>query len=328
MPSNIMTDIQVVGAAGNYDIQPGVGQEFDVFDIGSSVWVGVPPNAVPEVNVGIYDGTLGPAWILRSVDVRGWDRKQKLHLSRTNYIRLNNPGAAGANISFVAQLMRSFGASPTSVVITDLFTVAAAGTQDIQPAVGYEYVITDIGSSMWIGAAPNGLPDVTVSIWDGTIGADVLRGAEARGWCKNLEIHLNNTNYLRVTNTNAAQAIIAVVGRIGRYFGAGASVVMTDVQTVGAAGNMDIQPAAGAEYRVTEIAASLWVGVSPAGLPNVTVSIYDGTNASTLLQSTDVKGWLDDMEIFIDNTNYLRITDASGLGQNIGISAVLTRQFS
>ncbi len=327
MPTRIMTDIQVVGAGASYDVQPPAGQEYKVSGIGSSAWVGVPPNAVPQVNVGIFDATLGPAFVLRAVDTRGWNKKQEFLISNANYLRLTNPGGGGANISFVAEQLRSFGTGP-SVIVTDLQTVAAAATWDIQPAAGYEYLITEVGSSLWIGAAPAGLPDLTVSLFDGALAAIIQRGADVRGWNRNLKLYLNNTNYLRLTNTNAAQAVLAVVGKQARYYGAGATAVMTDIQTLGAGANWDVRPAAGEEWLVTDIGASIFLGVSPAALPQLTVSLFDGTNASILLQSTDLKGWMDEMEIKISNANYLRINDVGGAGIVAAISAVLTRQFS
>lgn len=328
MASYIMTDIQVVGAGANFDVQPAAGFEWEVLEIGSSVWVGVGPNGVPQVNVGIFDGVTGPAWVLRSVDTRGWNRVQRLHVNNANYIRLNNPGGAGANISFVAKVARAFGTAASNV-ITDVQAIASLANMDMQPAAGFEWLITDVGSNQWIGAAPAGLPDVTVQIFDGVLaGAAVCRGADVRGWDKNMDLKLNNGNYLRLTNSNAALAAIGVSGIVARAFGTGATVVMSDVQAIGAGLNWDVQPAAGAEWLVTEIGASVWVGVSPAALPALTVSLFDGVNASIILRSTDWKGWIDDMEIYIDNTNYLRINDAGGAGLNACISAALTRQFS
>ncbi len=326
MASYIMTDIQVVGAGANFDVQPGAGFEWEVLEIGSSAWVGVPPNAVPQVNVGVFDGTLGPAWLLRSVDTRGWDKINHWHISNANYIRLNNPGGGGANISFVAKVARAFGVAAT-MTRTQLLAVATGINWDIQPPVGFEYHILDVASDLWIGAAPAGLPDVTVSIFDGAAAAIMMRGADARGWDKNMDILINRANYLRLTNTNAAGANLAIVGKVAREFGTAASVVITDVQAIGAGLNWDVQPPAGQEWKITEIGCSRWLGVSPAALPELTVSLFDGTNASIVLQSTDNKGWMDAMEIYVDAANYLRINDVSGVGCNACISGVLTRQF-
>lgn len=327
MATRIMSDIQVIAGAGNFDAQPAAGFEWEIKHIGSSTWVGVGPNAVPQVNVGIFDGVIGPSWILQAAATRGWNRVQKLHVNNANYIRLNNPGGAGANVSFVAKVTRAFGTAASNV-ITDVQTVASLATVNFQPAAGFEWLITDVGSSLWIGAGAAALPDVTVEIFDGALAAIVCRGADVRGWDKNLDLKLNNGNYLRLTNTNAAQAVLSVSGIVARAFGTAATVVMSDVQAIGAGLNWDIQPAAGAEWLISEIGASVWVGVSPAALPALTVSLFDGVNASILIQSTDWKGWIDDMQIYIDNTNYLRITDAGGAGLNACVSAALTRQFS
>ena len=155
----------------------------------------------------------------------------------------------------------------------------------------------------------------------------MMRGADARGWDKNMNIYINTTNYLRLTNTNAAGANLAIVGRVARAFGNGATVVITDVQAIGAGLNWDVQPPAGQEWKITENGCSRFLGVSPAALPELTVSLFDGTNASIVIQSTDDKGWLDNMEIYVDATNYLRLNDVSGVGCNACISGVLTRQF-
>jgi len=329
MADYIMTDIQVIGAGGDFDVRPAVGEEWEVTYIGSDAWVGVPPASVPDVNAGIFDGTLGPAWVLATLAVRGWNRRQKLFLNRTDYLRLNNPGGAGANVSFSAKVVRAFGVA-ASFVVTDLDQLAAAATWEVQPPVGYEYHITDVGSSQWIGAGAAALPDLQVSLYDGTLEAIIMNGADTRGWDKNLDIYINNTDYFRLTNTNVAQADVCIVGKIARFFGTGASVVRSEIQTIAAGGAIvwDIQPPAGEEWRVTEIAADTWVGVNPAGLPLLTVSMFDGANLSDLLISTDSKGWLGDIDILIDNQNYLRIIDPTSAGLVAGISAVLTRQYT
>lgn len=325
-----MTDVRAILTGANEDFQPAAGVEWEIQAIGCSVWVGAPPNAVPQLNVGIFDGALGPSWLMRSVDLRGWSRDLKLAINNDYYLRVQNPGGATVNASISGVQMRAF-APGASILVTEIQTVLAAASYDFQPPVGEEQLVYDVGSSMWIGAAPNGLPDVTVSITDGTLFAAVLTGANARGWNKTLALYLNRTNYLRVTNTNAGPADIAIVGIVARRFGTAASLVQTDVQAIGAGANLDLQPAASDEYMVTDFGAGVpgtWVGIAPAAYPNITVDIYDGTLASRVLDPANDRGWSVPMRLFIDNSNYLRINDAGGAGQSIAISAVQTREFA
>ena len=326
MASYIMTNIFNVLAGANLDIQPAAGFEWEVLEVGSSVWVGLAPNGTPDLNVGVFDGTIGPAWLLQSGDTRGWSKTHHWHINIANYLRINNPGVGAANVSFVAKVARAYGTA-ASMVRTQLATVLTGANMDIQPAAGFEYRITDVGSSLWIGGAPNNLPDVTVQIFDGANTAALLRGADRRGWDRNLDIVINIANYLRLTNTNAATAVLAVTGVVARAFGSGASVVITDVQAIGAGLNWDVQPPAGQEWRITDIGCDRWLGVSPAALPELTVSIFDGTIGSVLLTSTDTKGWNEEMEIYIDIGDYLRLNDVSGVGCTACIVGALTRQF-
>jgi len=322
MPTMTRSDVQLVGAAGNLDILPPVGFNYEITEIGSSVWVGVPPNAVPQVNVGLFDGVLGPSWFLQSTDIRGWNRRQSLHIDNTNYLRLNNPGGAGANISYAGHVIRAYGAGATRV-ISDLQTIGAGANMDVLPPAGNEYMVCDVGASIWIGGAPANLPDCTVSIFDGVNAAQFMQGADARGWGKPLELYFNPANYLRLTNTNAAANVLAISGVISRIHGAAPTMVRSDVQVVPVAAVVDFIPAQGEEWRVTDIAADTWVGVAPAALPNVTAQIFDGVIASNVIIPTDNKGWLDPIEILIDQTNYLRLAAAAAVV--VGISAVVSR---
>ena len=324
MPTMTRSDVQLVGAGGNLDVLPGVGFDFEVTEIGSSVWVGVPPNSVPQVDVGLFDGVIGPAFFLQSTDIRGWSRRQGFNLNSLNYLRLTNPAGAGANVSYTGRVIRAYGAAP-SAVISDLQTIGIGANMDIIPPAGSEYKITDIGASIWIGGAPANLPDCTVSIFDGVNAANFMTGANVRGWDKPLELYYNTANYIRITNTNAAPNVLAISGVITRLFGAAPTMVRSDVQVVPVAGVVDFIPPLGEEWRVTDIASDTWVGVAPAALPNVAVSIFDGAIGSNVLIATDNKGWINPIEILIDTTHYLRITAAAAVV--VGISAVVSRTY-
>jgi len=322
-----MNDVLVVGAGANQDIQPPATQDWMVTAIGSSVWVGVVPFQVPQVDVSLWDGALGPSEIMRSTDVRGWMRPLRLHINNGNYLRLNNPGGAGANISWSATLTRYFGAG-VSNVISDLQTVGAAAVYDARPPAGYDWLLTDFGSDQWLGAAPAGVPNIDVGLWNGTIYSQILDPASGRMWEPELEIFASRTTYPRITNVDPAQAVICFTGVIYRYYGAGVSVVESLLQTAGAAGSIDFQPAAGEEWRITALAGTLWVGVPPLLFPDLTAHIFDGTNASMICSQTN---WLmqgHTPEIFVDNTNYLRITNTNAAQQVVGMSAELTQRYA
>lgn len=324
MPTSIMTLVQLVGAGANMDVRPPAGIDWEVTMVGSSIWVGAPPLGVPRVNAGIFDGVNGPAWVLAATDVRGWGRRQQLFVSRTNYLRLNNPGAGGENISFSAKVTRIFGVA-TDPVITDVQTIGIGANMDVIPPAGIECEITDIGSGLWVGGAPWNLPDVNVSIMDGVTAVPLMLSTDLKGWYKQLNIYIDDQNYLRVTNTNVAGQAIAVVGTIARIRGTAATAVMSDVRAIGAGATIVIRPPLGEEWAVTDIGGSVWVGVPPGSLPNITVEITNGVIASIIARPVDNTPWIDDMEIDIDNTNYIQITDTGGAGCNICFSAYKTR---
>ena len=326
MPTSVMTFVQLVGAGGVIDVRPAAGIDWKVTAIGSSIWVGVAPAGHPRVNCGIWDGANGPAWILQSTDIRGWHRKQQIFVSRTNYLRLNNPGAGGENISYSAQVTRIFGTA-VDPVITDVQTIGLGANMDVIPPAGIEIEITDIGASLWIGGAPGNLPQVDVSLFNGALAGQLLLNSDVAGWNKELNIYIDDQNYLRVTNANlAAVNAIAIVGTIARIRGAAATAVMSDVLAIAPAGGpLVIRPTLGEEWMVTMIGASVWTAAPPGSFPNIQVDITNGVIASMVARSVDAQNWMNELELLIDNTNYIQITDLAGAGCNICFSAYKTR---
>lgn len=323
---NVNTDIQVVGALANYDVQPPLGQDWEVTDIGSSAWVGVPPNTIPQVDVGLYDGALGPAHFIRSTDVRGWYRPQHFWIDNNNYLRLTNPGGAGANISFSTKLIRNYGAG-LSIVKSDLQTLAAGIAHDVQPPAGEDWAIHDIGSTDWLGAAPAGLPNVTVALTDGVLVATVLSPVNTRLWEAEMALYATNTNYVRITNNAGGAATVAFSAELLRSFGAGTTIVRTDLLNCGIGASVDFIPPAGEEWKVSAIAAGTWIGVAPLAFPEITAHIFDGANASEVLDSTSWKSNGHKQDFEIDHTDYMRITNLDVAAQDVGISAILTKHY-
>lgn len=323
----IYTDVQAVGAGADVDIQPPATQDWEVADIGSSVWVGVQPLQVPEVDVSLYDGVL-QAQILMSTDVRGWYRRQRLHINNTNYLRLNNPGGAIANISWSARLTRFFGAG-ASLVISDLVALGAAAVTNLQPPAGHDWLVTDVGSNRWLGAAPAGVPNIDVGLTDGVLASQILDPAGGRQWEAELELFSSRTNYITITNTDPLAASVCFTGVLYRdYGGSGDSVVRNDLLAAGGAGVVDFQPPAGYEWRITNIAGATWIGVPPLLFPDLTAHIFDATNASMVMSQLNWKNQGHLIEILVDNTNYLRITNTNAAGQTVGIVGEMIQRYA
>lgn len=323
----VKTDIQTIGGGAFYDVQPAAYESFRVIDIGSDEIVGVPPNAVPNVNVALYDGAL-EGFFLRGADVRGWYRKQNFVIDNDKYLRLTNNAVGVAQVSFSAELIRYSGVGE-SIVRSDLATVGAAAIVSVQPpTTGQDWVIYDFGSSRWVGAAPNGLPDIEVDLDDGVATARILSSIETRQWEAPLRVVVNNAEYVTLTNSNALAADICWSAELLRYNGSGFSVVRNDVQVAGAGADVLFQPPDGEEWSVNMIGSSNWVGISPAQFPDITASLFDGVLTSPLENAANWRLNGHPLDIRIDHDHYLTVNDASGAGQNIGISAELLQRYA
>lgn len=320
-----MTDVQVIGAGAFLDIQPPVTQDWEVTQIGSDQWVGVPPFARADVLVSYFDG-VNQASMLRDTDDRGWYRVQKFIVSNANYIRLTNQNAAQANLSFSAHL-RFYIGTGASINRSDVQQVGIGAAVSIQPPVTEDWVIWDIGSDQWVGAGKAAVPNIQVELDDGVNQAMIMSPVNRRQWDPQLNLVVNNGDYVTITNTSG---VLADVAWSAELLGParGVSVVRSDVQVVGAGANIDFQPAAGEEWVVRMIGASVWVGIPPNAMPDVLASIFDGVNASTIQNNANWQQNSHRFDIHISNTNYLRVNDSGGAGGNIGISAELLQRYA
>ena len=324
-----ITDVQAVLAGANLDVQPAAGFVYKLTGFGSGTWVGVPPNAIPQISVGIFDGAIGPSHILRSTDIRGWYRKQNVLINNGNYCRITNDAGAPANVSFSGEIYQAYGTgAAASVCVTDVQTILAGALLTLQPAVNQDMVVRDIGSSLWVGAAPAGLPDVTVSLTDGVLASVIMQATDTRQWEPEIEIYINNTDYITIQNTNALAAAVSVVAEIVRDFGTGVSGVVSNVVAVVGGAVADFQPGVGFEWVMTMTGAATWVGVAPLAFPDVTVAIFDGLIGGNIQNNAN---WLSNgspIKIHCNNGNYIRITDTSAAPQNVCASGYIYQQFA
>lgn len=331
--ARVITDVQAVLGGANLDIQPAAGQVYEVTAVGSSVaFVGVPPAALPDVSVGLYNGAIGPAHFIRSTDLRGQYRPQKWILDNGNYLRITNDAVGAANISVSGRIYQDFGLSTANnVCMSDVQALGAGVTYTLQPAAGDDYIVHDIGSDTWVGAAPAGLPNVRADLTDGVLTAILLQGTDARKWEPNLQILISNGNYLNLVNTAGAGAVIGFSAELfSRSGAAGTTKTRTDLLAVGAGAAVDFTPATGEEWEVTETGASVWVGVPPLAFPDISVQVWDTAAAIGGIVQNNAN-WLNNghkTSIHIDNGHPLRITDTGGAGLTAGICALLTQSFA
>lgn len=322
----VYTDVQVVGIGGNFDLQPPLFMDQRVTAVASDQLVGVPPLQRPNVLVSMFDG-VNAGQFLRGADVRGWFRKQNIVADNTNYVRFTNNAGVQANIGFSVELIRYSGVG-IGVCVSDVQAIGAGVTVSIQPAAAFDWVVHDVGSDQWIGAAPNGVPNIEVDLDDGTLTARILSSVNVRQWEAELKLYCDNADYVTLTNSALVQANICWSAEVLRYSGAGATINRSDVQTAGAGANVDFIPVAGEEWKITMIGSSAWAGIAPAQIPNITASIFDGVNAATLMNNANWRLNGHQFEVIVNNANYLRINDASGAGQQVGISAVLGQRYA
>ena len=99
--------------------------------------------------------------------------------------------------------------------------------------------------------------------------------------------------------------------------------VVSDIQSVLAAANLDFQPAAGVEVMITDVGSSLAVGSIPNRTPDVTVGLYDGSLSASHRRPGDPPWY--PMKIFINNSIRLRINNTNASTANISYCGIQTK---
>ena len=329
--AKVFTDVQTLLAGASYNLIPPAGEDWEVTDLASSAIVGVAPAGVPNAVAGIFSPAIGVNSFLRNSSaanphVRGWVCPGKWYINSANYLRITNPEAGPLNIAMSVRRAKIFPPTDTSNVISGTATLIAGAAQAIRPPVGEDWVITDIGSSRWVGAQPNGLPNVEVRLTDGVAPALIMAGPDARGWFKPLEIYLTRNTWLTLTNPAGAGATVSWSGhKVKKFSPTGFTGVVSQCAVLGAGGVGLIRPPVGYEMKVTEIGCSVWVGAPPASLPSITVSLTDGAIAAVAQDGADNKGWIANMIYYLNRGNYMTLTDA-GAGSNIAVSATIWKE--
>jgi hypothetical protein len=150
---------------------------------------------------------------MSGADARGWFRPLELYINNANYLTITNPVGAGGTISWSGYKARSYAPTGFSSVVTQVIALGAGAIATIQPALGYEMRVTDIGCSVWVGAPPASLPSVAVALTNGIIAPVLQNAANDKGWVANMAYYLSRTNYMTITDAGAGSnvAVSAVV---------------------------------------------------------------------------------------------------------------------
>lgn len=319
MPSMLVSNVSVqVLAAATLDLQPPAGQGWLLREFMSDVaFVGNQA----DLAVGIIDAPVVHtlANIIQDPTNRADKglRPKEIYITNADHIQFTNTGA-NAYIGYTGERV------DPNLIITDMVTCPTGGLGyvDIQPPAGQTWRITEFGAELYDAGTDN--PEVTVGIIDGTLVASVIVEERCdRGWNKALDWIIDNNIYLRVTNSAAADVDIAYCGVLFPYTSIGS------IQDVVGSATLDIQPPAGQQWVITEIAAETWTGVpGAADVPNITVSLYDGTNLSDVLEPLASLAWNRKLHLHIDNATYLRITEESTANNEVGLLGYLQRSYS
>lgn len=316
MPSFLCSGISAaVGGGANIDVQPAAGNAYRITDFFSDpAFVG----DVPDMSVAIADGVLADCLLMEDpTTVVQKARAKELFITNTNFLTLINNAAGAANLGWTGHQV------PVGIVRTDIYTAPSGGFVNIRPPAGEVWLVTEIAAETMNAS---NWPDLTLYLTDGTNVVSMMAdGARNLVWPKKFNLYLSNTLWLRAEPIAAADNDVAVSAiRVAQeHFGA-----ITDL---GAAANLDIQPAAGIEAVVTQWSAETWAGVAPAGSPDIFVGLYNGAVASDIAEDGTTSDSLinnRDFEIEIDNDIYIRITEGSGALNEVAYTGYIRRRFN
>lgn len=209
-PNKVITDMVTVPNAGAVNIQPPAGQTWRITEFGAELYDAGTDH--PECTVGITDGTLIASVILEERCDRGQNKALDWIIDNNIYLIVTNSGGADNDICYSGVLI-------PEASIGSVQDVVGSATLDIQPPASEEWVITEIAVQTWTGvpgAADVG--NVTVSMWDGAALSDILEPLASLAWNRKLHIHIDNANYLRITEVSTANNEVGLLGYLKRSF--------------------------------------------------------------------------------------------------------------
>lgn len=208
IPGDVRTRIVTVpdAAPSKFDVRPPVGEVWKVCEIGAQTY-----NAanMPDVIMTLDSDARQGAIIAQGTMGHYWAGKMAIYLSNEFYLSFDSIAAANNDIGL--SIIRV----PVEIFAGTIQLLSDA-TQAIQPAEGYEAVITTFGSDVWGGAgAPNDGPDFRVSLTNGTLDATIRSEYSVIvdiNAARRTDVHIDNTNYVEIFEPTTADQEICYSG--------------------------------------------------------------------------------------------------------------------
>jgi hypothetical protein len=179
-------------------IRPPAGQDWLLTHVGSSVWDGASPNAIPNTHIDITDGVSLATVANNTIASRGWNTPLDIYMNNSIYAVLTP--AAGATLSWSAKIIKEYGPNGVSDVISQVGIIPVGTFLDFQPADGEEWLVSQIGCN---AAFTAGIPTVRVDLRDSAGNTTIAQLSTAnKGWFDEMRYYLNHTNFFRLTAVN------------------------------------------------------------------------------------------------------------------------------
>lgn len=213
-PNNVLSDVVALGIGAHAHIDPGADYNMAVYEFGASLFHAGEIN--PDIRITADDTIGDEAIIWDQHNIWGHDVQLNIPVSTSRKLKVLNGNAAGLNFAYSAEKARNpVGASADLATGTSL---------DVIPPDGEEWLITQICAELLVaagvGIAPNQYPDITVSlVCNVALNVSNLMEAgsvpavvESLAWSYPVAIPIDHTHFLRITNVNALNNMVSVLG--------------------------------------------------------------------------------------------------------------------
>lgn len=210
--NNVITAIYTITAGVALDVQPPAGETWKITEIAAER-VGAANN--PDVTIGLTEGTLVANIIMRQADTLKQQKLLNWIIDNTWYLHMIATGAGDNDIALIGIRI------PNEAFCGIDENVGSAVTL-ITPAAEQEVVITEFGAETWAGVgSPNDEPDMTISLWDGAVLADIAEAGSIAGGTsllsdRTLELHIDDSLSISILEISTGANEISWMGYVVR----------------------------------------------------------------------------------------------------------------